>query len=324
MALLVRRAARHAARAWHLRRDVRYLHLEPSGGLHRQCGADGIQQGRSARLRRDGADAGGHHRRHRPLGRHDLHPDQLPRLDACRRHADGNGTRRRGCASRRRSLRCAERRDRHLRTPAADRGDDRYRRRLFRHRAAASPVPGRLGQRRSRRRAHRAALRRDTVEPRGAPGRGPHHLGAVPALGIWPRRLCRGLLGSRSLHVGRRRSSAASSSPIRLPACSLRSAACSSPSSPIRARRPMRAATPTRCSRSRRWCSAAFRCSAGVAARSARSSAPLPSAPSAICLFVFDFDPLWQPLFQGVVLLLAVSLGAFALFRVKNRLEWFG
>ena len=29
-------------------------------------------------------------------------------------------------------------------------------------------------------------------------------------------------------------------------------------------------------------------------------------------LFVFDFDPLWQPLFQGVVLLVAVSLGAFA------------
>jgi ribose transport system permease protein len=41
-------------------------------------------------------------------------------------------------------------------------------------------------------------------------------------------------------------------------------------------------------------------------------------------LFVFDFDPLWQPLFQGVVLMIAVSLGAFALFRVKNRLEWFG
>jgi ribose transport system permease protein len=41
-------------------------------------------------------------------------------------------------------------------------------------------------------------------------------------------------------------------------------------------------------------------------------------------LFVFDFDPLWQPLFQGVVLLLAVSIGAFGLFRVKNRLEWFG
>lgn len=40
-------------------------------------------------------------------------------------------------------------------------------------------------------------------------------------------------------------------------------------------------------------------------------------------LFVFDFDPLWQPLFQGVVLLLAVSLGAFGLLRVRNRLEWF-
>lgn len=40
-------------------------------------------------------------------------------------------------------------------------------------------------------------------------------------------------------------------------------------------------------------------------------------------LFVFDFDPLWQPLFQGVVLLVAVSLGAFGLFRIRNRLEWF-
>ena len=40
-------------------------------------------------------------------------------------------------------------------------------------------------------------------------------------------------------------------------------------------------------------------------------------------LFVFDFDPLWQPLFQGVVLLFAVSLGAFGLFRVRNKLEWF-
>jgi ribose transport system permease protein len=41
-------------------------------------------------------------------------------------------------------------------------------------------------------------------------------------------------------------------------------------------------------------------------------------------LFVFDFDPLWQPLFQGVVLMIAVSLGAVALFRVRNRLDWFG
>jgi ribose transport system permease protein len=40
-------------------------------------------------------------------------------------------------------------------------------------------------------------------------------------------------------------------------------------------------------------------------------------------LFVFDFDPLWQPLFQGIVLMLAVSLGSLGLFRVRNRLEWF-
>jgi ribose transport system permease protein len=40
-------------------------------------------------------------------------------------------------------------------------------------------------------------------------------------------------------------------------------------------------------------------------------------------MFVFDFDPLWQPLFQGVVLMLAVSIGAFGLFRVRNRLDWF-
>ena len=40
-------------------------------------------------------------------------------------------------------------------------------------------------------------------------------------------------------------------------------------------------------------------------------------------LFVFDFDPLWQPLFQGIVLLLAVSISAFGLFRVRNKLEWF-
>jgi ribose transport system permease protein len=40
-------------------------------------------------------------------------------------------------------------------------------------------------------------------------------------------------------------------------------------------------------------------------------------------LFVFNLDPLWQPLFQGVVLLAAVSLGAARLFQVRNRLELF-
>ncbi|MFZ5678120.1 MAG: ABC transporter permease [Pseudomonadota bacterium] len=41
-------------------------------------------------------------------------------------------------------------------------------------------------------------------------------------------------------------------------------------------------------------------------------------------MFVFNFDALWQPLFQGVILLLAVSIGAIGLWRVRNRLEWFG
>ena len=40
-------------------------------------------------------------------------------------------------------------------------------------------------------------------------------------------------------------------------------------------------------------------------------------------LFVFNLDPLWQPLFQGVVLLLAVSVGSARLFQVRNRLELF-
>ena len=41
-------------------------------------------------------------------------------------------------------------------------------------------------------------------------------------------------------------------------------------------------------------------------------------------LFVFEVDPLWQPLFQGMVLLVAVSIGSARLFRVRNRLELFG
>ncbi len=38
-------------------------------------------------------------------------------------------------------------------------------------------------------------------------------------------------------------------------------------------------------------------------------------------LFVFDLDALYQPLFIGVVLIITVSLGAFRLLRVRNRLD---
>jgi ribose transport system permease protein len=40
-------------------------------------------------------------------------------------------------------------------------------------------------------------------------------------------------------------------------------------------------------------------------------------------LFVFDLEPFWQPLVQGVILLAAVSLGAFRLLRLRNRLDIF-
>ncbi|HSV16801.1 MAG TPA: ABC transporter permease [Casimicrobiaceae bacterium] len=41
-------------------------------------------------------------------------------------------------------------------------------------------------------------------------------------------------------------------------------------------------------------------------------------------LFVFNVEPLWQPLFQGVVLAAAVCLGALRLLRIRNRLELYG
>ncbi|MBX3605158.1 MAG: ABC transporter permease [Piscinibacter sp.] len=41
-------------------------------------------------------------------------------------------------------------------------------------------------------------------------------------------------------------------------------------------------------------------------------------------LFVFNLEPLWQPLFQGMVLAAAVCLGALRLLRVRNRLDLYG
>jgi ribose transport system ATP-binding protein len=38
-------------------------------------------------------------------------------------------------------------------------------------------------------------------------------------------------------------------------------------------------------------------------------------------LIIFDLDPLWQPLYLGIVLLAAVSLSSLRLLRVKNRLD---
>jgi len=41
-------------------------------------------------------------------------------------------------------------------------------------------------------------------------------------------------------------------------------------------------------------------------------------------LFVFNLDPLWQPLFQGVVVSAAVCLGSGRVPRVRNRLDLYG
>ena len=41
-------------------------------------------------------------------------------------------------------------------------------------------------------------------------------------------------------------------------------------------------------------------------------------------LFVFNVEPLWQPLFQGIVLSAAVCLGALRLLHVRNRLDLYG
>ena len=38
---------------------------------------------------------------------------------------------------------------------------------------------------------------------------------------------------------------------------------------------------------------------------------------------ILDIDPLLQPLIEGVVLLIAVSFGAFRTLRVKNKLDLF-
>jgi len=41
-------------------------------------------------------------------------------------------------------------------------------------------------------------------------------------------------------------------------------------------------------------------------------------------LFVFNVEPLWQPLFQGIVLAAAVCLGGARLLRIRNRLDLYG
>ena len=41
-------------------------------------------------------------------------------------------------------------------------------------------------------------------------------------------------------------------------------------------------------------------------------------------MFVFNLEPLWQPLFQGLVLMAAICLGSVRLLQVRNRLDLYG
>ena len=65
--------------------DVRDLHRQPLGRPDRAGGHHRRQQGRAAGAGRDGADPADPDRRARSLGRHGVHPRQLPRVDDRRR-----------------------------------------------------------------------------------------------------------------------------------------------------------------------------------------------------------------------------------------------
>ena len=230
-----------------------------------------------------------------------------------------------------------------------DAGD---RRDLYRPVAVPAPLAGRQGGRqpvlgrhqRAGRDGHHLSLvperRARLVQPRARPSAGADRadragraagVGAVPQHRHRPRLLRRRLGGRGGLHVGpahraqqdRRVHARRAVRGVRRPAISRCRPAAATPTS----RRP----APTRSTRSPRWWWAAPRCSAATAARSGRSSARWCCArsPSASASFdsngPFGFlgNPLLQPIFEGVILLLAVSLGAARVFRVKNRLSLF-
>ena len=248
---------------------------EPSGRPHRQCGHDGGQQGRAAGLRRDGADAGGAS----PPGI-DLSVGMIFVLTNCLASWLVVGSPLEtafgvvgGAAGRPRSA-------------ARSTGSSSSTAGCSRSSPPSPPAQSISAWRCCCGRFPAATVNEDLADALtgqlsgGVPaslvvllvGRA-GGLGAVPPLGDRPRRLCGRLVGGGRLHVGRADPRAPSSSAYTpVGPARRRSAGCSSPSSPIRARRLPPTATPTRSIRSPPWCSAACRCSAARAARSGRSS----------------------------------------------------
>ena len=213
--------------------------------------------------------------------------------------------RRRRRARGRPCLRRDQRPHRHFRPPAADRHHDRDRRRLSSaSRSRCARCPAATSTSPTRRRHDRPAFRRPAGQPRGARSRSCSSSGFLTAA----RRS--GAPPTRSARRKRRPSCPACRSGrakfVRLLArrpARRRSAACFSPSSPIRARpRPRNGGTYT-------LFSIAAVVLGGVSLFGGSGSAigaifgALMFRTIGDLLFVFNLDPLWQPLFQGVVLL---------------------
>ena len=234
------------------------------------------------------------------------------------------GLRRR--ARRRARLRRDQRADRDLRPAAADRHHHRHRLDLStasRSGCGRSPAAPTISTRTSPTAMTGKLAGRHSGEPRRAAGRGPRDLGALPPLGARPRRLCHRLLGGRRLHVGRADPRGRSSPPTAL--------------SGLLAAMGGLYLTFFTYSGEASFANGGTYTLYSIAAVVLGGVSLFGGVGSAIgaifgalafrtigdLLFVFDLEPLWQPLFQGVVLLLAVCVGAARLFQVRNRLDLF-
>ena len=282
-------------------------------GLHRQRRADRRQQGRAARVRRDGADAGGDHRRHRPVGRHDLHPDQLPGLvDRRRRRLRDRARRRSACL--RPGLPAARSTARSSSSAGCSRSSPRSppARSIFGIALLLRPFPGGSVNEDL---ADALTGRLFGVVPASLVAllaRRAGDLGAVQPLGDRPRRLCR-----RARRKSRPTCRACRSGARKFVAYTL-SGLLAAIGGLFLTFFTYTGEAAFASGNAYTLFSIAAVVLGGVSLFGGKGSAigaifgALAFRTIGDLLFVFDFDPLWQPLFQGVVLLIAVSLGAFA------------
>ncbi len=324
MALLVSEQQGDAARRRPLRRDVRDLCLQPSGGASRRMCVQTasnkaillafVAMAQCLVVITAGIDL---------FGRHGFGAVQLPCIVAGGRHTAADRFRDRGRACRRACMRHIERPHHHLRQTAADRYDHRHKCNFFGLALLLRPTPG--GS------VNEALADVFTSKLFGMFPTSPAVLAAT-ILPVWvpfsrsvlrPCGLCGWLGGECGLYV-RRAAEAGETGRL----CSCRALVGNGRALPDvlflhRRSWPSLAATP------HTLYSIAAVVLGGVFAGGRKGSAvgavfgALAFRTIGDLLFVFDFDPLWQPLFQGVVLMLAIGVGSIGLARVRNRLEWF-